>query len=496
MLSRTLAALAALAVASLASLACARPAAAQSPPAAPTAIALGDWQLTPSLEVRTRTEYRRDAPDLGGFDLYGRLSPRVRDAWVVAERSRLGLGVERGAVRAQFTLQDARAFGTPSPNATLGADRGPSRIEPYEAYLEMRSSSARPNTLRLGRQAVIWGEGRLVGNADFSPTGRSLDAARAHVAIGNFDLEALAAILEIPGPLGSSFGDRTGESRSGVQLYGVTARWSLDPLLRLEAFGLARISRSSGSALDGSRFAVARLAGETYTGALRVSGDAKGWTYGLEGAYQFGSAASLAIGGSDISAYAAAGHVAKTFSEVSLTPTVRIGGSYASGDDGSGTYHQFDPLLADPQRFHGQMDLFAWSNAMDVSGRAQIVPWTDTTFGLEYRYARLAEASGEWIGSYLTAIGRAAPPPGFVAAGYAPITRSPDAELGHELDAVFTWRPWLPLELRAGWSGVLLGDGARGLMEAYARGRADAAGSVTASKFAHYAYAQATLTMP
>ena len=225
MLSRTLAALAALAFASLAG---ARPAAAQSPPAAPTAIALGDWQLTPSLEVRTRTEYRRDAPDLGGFDLYGRLSPRVRDAWVVAERSRLGLGVERGAVRAQFTLQDARAFGTPSPSATLGAERGPSRIEPYEAYLEMRSSSARPNTLRLGRQAVIWGEGRLIGNADFSPTGRSLDAARAHVAVGNFDFEALAAILEVPGPLGSSFGDRTGESRSGVQLYGVMARWTID----------------------------------------------------------------------------------------------------------------------------------------------------------------------------------------------------------------------------------------------------------------------------
>ena len=493
MLSRTLAALAALAFASLAG---ARPAAAQSPPAAPTAIALGDWQLTPSLEVRTRTEYRRDAPDLGGFDLYGRLSPRVRDAWVVAERSRLGLGVERGAVRAQFTLQDARAFGTPSPSATLGAERGPSRIEPYEAYLEMRSSSARPNTLRLGRQAVIWGEGRLIGNADFSPTGRSLDAARAHVAVGNFDFEALAAILEVPGPLGSSFGDRTGESRSGVQLYGVMARWTIDPLLRLEAFGLSRISRSSGGALDGSRFAVARLSGETYTGALRVSGDAKGWTYGLEGAYQFGKATSLVVGGSDISAYAAAGHVSKTFSEVTLTPTLRIGGSYASGDDGSGTYHQFDPLLPDPQRFHGQMDLFAWSNAMDVSGRVQVVPWTDTTFGLEYRYARLAEASGEWIGSYLTAIGRAAPPPGFVAAGYAPITGSPDAELGHELDAVFTWRPWLPLELRAGWSGMLLGDGARGIMAAYARGRADAAGAVTPNKVAQYAYAQATLTMP
>lgn len=470
---------------------------AQSPPAAPTSIALGDFQLTPSLEVRTRGEYRRDAPDLGGFDFYGRLGPRVRDAWVVSERSRLGLGVERGAVRAQFTLQDARAFGAPSPTATLGAARGPGRLEPYEAYLEMRSSGARPSTFRLGRQAVVWGEGRLVGKADFSPVGRSLDAARLHVATGKLDVEALAAILEVPGPLGTSFDDRYSTPHSGVQLYGLTAKWTVDPLLVVEAFALARVSRSSGAELDGSRFAVARLSGETYTGALRVSGDHKGWTYGAEGAYQLGTASSLTVSGSDIRAFAAAGHVSKTLPEVRLTPTFRVGGSYASGDDGKGgKYTQFDPLLADPQRFHGQMDLFSWSNAIDVTGRAQIVPWTDTAFALEYRYARLAEASGEWIGGYLTAIGRAAPPPGAAAAGYAVPVGSPDPELGHELDAVFTWRPWIPLELRAGWSGLLLGDGARGIMSAFARGRADNAGVVTASTITHYAYTQATLTMP
>jgi len=471
-------------------------AAAQSPPAAPTTIALGDWLLAPSFEVRARGEYRRDAPDLGGFDNFGRLGPRVRDSFAIAERSRLGLGVERGAVRGQITLQDARVFGSPAPTATLGPQRGPARFEPYEAYLEARSSGARPNTFKLGRQAVIWGEGRLIGNADFSPTGRSLDALRVHLATGDFDVEALAALLEIPGPLGTPYDDRYGTPHSGVQLYGLTGKWTIDPLLRVELFALARVSRSAGAGLDGSRFAVARLSGETYTGALRVSGEAKGWTYGVEGAYQLGNAASLSIGGTDIAAFAVAGHVSKTLPEVSLTPTFRIGASYASGDDRSGKYKQFDPLLADPQRFHGQMDLFAWSNAGDVSGRAQIVPWTDTTFSLEYRYARLAKASGEWIGSYLTTVGSAAQPPGAAAAGYAPVPGPPNAELGHELDASFAWRPWLPLELRAGWSGLLLGDGARNIMAAYARGTADAAGNITPAKIAQYAFAQATLTMP
>ncbi|HVH45577.1 MAG TPA: alginate export family protein [Labilithrix sp.] len=480
----------------IAALAFAPSAGAQAPPPAPEKISVGDWQLSPLLEVRTRGEYRRDAPDLGGVDFFGRQTPRVRDGWVVMERSRLGVGAERGAVRAQITLQDARALGSPSPSAFAGA-RGVGRFEPYEAFAELRANGVRPHYVRLGRQAVVWGEGRLVGNADFSPVGRSLDALRGHLAVGDFDFEALAAILEAPGPLGSGFSDTSGPSRSGVQLYGLTAGWSIDPLLKIEAFALARVSRSSGAELDGSRFATSRLSGERLTASLRASGDAKGWTYGAEGAYQFGSATFGAPGGMDISAWAAAAHVSKTLEQLLFSPTFRAAGSYASGDDGRGVYKQFDPLLADPQRFHGQMDLFGWSNMMDVAGRAQIAPMTDVTASLEYRYARLAQGRGEWIGSYLSAIGSSTPPP-LVTTTPAPTGRPPsnEAELGHELDVVFTYRPWLPLELRAGWSGLLLGDGAKAIMAAHARGSRLPNGAVSPANIAQYAYLQATVTMP
>jgi Alginate export len=468
---------------------------AQSPPPAPEKIAVGDWQLAPLVEVRVRGEYRRDAPDLGGLDFFGRSSERIRDQWVVLERSRLGLGAERGAVRAQITLQDARALGAPSPTARLANARGLGRLEPYEAFGEVRSSGARPHYLRLGRQAVVWGEGRLVGSADFSPAGRSLDAARGHLAFGNFDFEALAAILEVPGPLGSAFSDTSGPSAPGVQLYGLAAKWTIDPLLRVEAFGLVRVSRSSGAELDGSRFAAARLAGERYTAALRVSGEAKGWSYGAEGAYQFGAASSVAIGGADIAAWAAAGSVSKTLDQLLFSPTFRVAGSYASGDNRKGAYKQFDPLLADPQRFHGQMDLFGWSNMMDVAGRAQIVPWTDAAFALEYRYARLAQAAGEWVGGYLTAVGGRERPP-LVATAPSGRPLSDETELGHELDVVFTYRPWIPLELRAGWSGLLLGDGAKAVMAAHERGSRLPNGAISPANIAQYGYLQATLTMP
>lgn len=466
----------------------AKGASAQQPPAAPEKIAVGDWQLAPTLELRTRGEFRRDPPDIGGLDFFGRLSPRVRNQWVVMERARLGLGAERGALRAQITLQDARALGGPAPTATFAGARGINQFQPYEAFAEVRSSGARPNYVRFGRQAVVWGEGRLIGNADFSPVGRSLDAIRAHLALGAFDFEAIGVVLEVPGPLGSAFADTTGPSRSGVQLHGLAAKWRIAPLLEIEAFGLFKIARSSGADLDGSRFQTARLAGEIFTGALRVSGDAKGWTYGAEGAYQFGTASSLGLGGSDVSAWAAYGHVSKLFDQVALTPTFRIAGSYASGDDGGSTYKQFDPLLPDPQRFHGQMDLFGWSNLIDASARATVVPWTDTSFSLEYRYARLAQARGEWVGAYMNAIGRV--PNGPIVAGTS------DEELGHEGAAVFAWRPWVPLELRVGYSALFMGDGAKAVMAAQARGRRQPDNTISPESIAHYTYAQATLNVP
>ena len=173
----------------------------------------------------------------------------------------------------------------------------------------------------------------------------------------------------------------------------------------------------------------------------------------------------------------------KTVDQLLLMPTFRANASYASGDNGKGKYKQFDPLLADPQRFHGQMDLFSWSNQIDVGGKITIVPWTDTTFGLEYRYAQLAEAAGDWVGSYFTSVGRQN-------------IGAKSKELGHELDVGWSWRPWIPLELRAGWSGLLLGDGAKAIMKAQSRGDREASGAISPASIAQYAYVQATMTIP
>jgi Alginate export len=472
----------------------ASPAWAQSPPASPMTIPIGDWLLSPTLEIRSRGEYWRDPVELGGGMPAGTLvngtyGPRVRSAGGGLERTRLGVGADKGALRAQLTLQDSRAWGVPYPTATLGGTTSlaPSlaAFGPYEAYIEAHTSDeTRPTYLRVGRQAVVWGDGRLLGNSDWSPAPRSLDAVRAHLAVGHFDFELLGAILDAPTPPSAAFGASTGATPlAGTELFAAQAAWTIDPLLVLQAFGFARIARSGegGTTLPRS-FALAAADGNTYTGALRIAGDKSGWRYALEGAYQAGTASDLTAGGVNRSAYAGAAYLSKRLERVALTPTIRIGGAYASGDDGNGTYKGFDPLLPDTHVLHGAMDVFAWSNEIEGNARVTVVPVAETTVSVEYRYAQMATASGEWLDAYLLSVGRAA--------------GNTSTSLGSEFDAVFTWHPWTALDLVAGYSLYLLGDGARTILAAEGRGATGADGTYDPTGVAHYGYLQATLHVP
>lgn len=455
------------------------PAGAQSTPASPEAIAVGDWQLWPELELRARGEYRRAPVDVGGAPL-----GVVNDAYGALERARLGVAADHGAVRAKLTLEDAHAWGSFPTTATPPTVEAPGELGAYEAYLEMHTSTAHPSFLRIGRQAVTWGEGRLISDADWSPTGRSLDAIRGRLAYGRWGFELLGAILEAQRPLGAAFGDTAGPASGGQELAGVKANLVIDPLFRLEAVAISRVAEGANGPLGAgaSRFLFAKASGETYVGSLRAFGEGRGWRYGIEAAYELGRATSLNDDARQ--AYAWAAHVSRTFDTVLLTPSFGLAASYASGDDGGATYRQFNPLLPDVHTWHGAMNVFAWSNEMEASARASIVPWTDTAFAVEYRYAELVEPSADWMNAYLGVVGRA---PG-----------SKETGLGQELDLTFDWRPWPVLDLLAGYSALLLGDGARTILAnpAVARGTLEPNATFAPAAVSHLAYLQATVRMP
>jgi hypothetical protein len=428
---------------------------AQVAPPAPDRLAVGDWELAPVVELRARPEYRRDLDE----NNYGTL----------VERARLGVDVLRGPLEARVVLQDARALdlgGTVDPLIGSGSVESVGVTGAFEAWVEAHTDSMRPTFVRVGRQPITWGEGRLLGESDWSPAGRSLDAVRGRVVVGDGSIELLAAALTDP--------------QSGValdaygELFGARVEWSFDPLFAIEAYGLARIAQDNPLvSLDRS------VRGQTYTGALRLHGDARGWTWGAEGAYQLGHADDLAA---NRGAWAAAGHVAFAPDGLVLHPSLQIGGDYASGDKGGATYRTFDPLLPDVHRWHGAMDLLAWSNEAEANARAAIVPWTDGVAAVEYRYARLAQPGAAWRSAYLTTIGSA---PG-----------NTDASLGQEIDAMLRWSPWEPLALEVGYSIFFVGDGARAILRADGVGKVKPDGAFSTEAASQFAYVQATLRVP
>jgi hypothetical protein len=117
-----------------------------------------------------------------------------------------------------------------------------------------------------------------------------------------------------------------------------------------------------------------------------------------------------------------------------------------------------------------------------ANGGKTIVPFTDTTFGVEYRYLQMVEPGGEWLNAYLGSVGV--------------VANNTKADLGHEIDAFFTWQPWPVLDVRAGYSGLLLGDGARTLLAAAQRGELQPNLTYLPPTFSHLAYLQMSLRVP
>ncbi len=460
-------------------------------------ITIGQWELSPAVELRLRGEYRRNPVDVGG-DVYERTAlqadayqsaappllrrvPAVFDEWLVSERARLGLTVRFGKVSAVVMLQDARVLGV-LPGATEQVERpGVGSFEPHKAYLQVRSDEDNPMfELRLGRQPIHWGDGRLVGANDWQPRGGALDAARAmfHFGDGLVDIDLFGAMLVMPGPvpprsaphalqtaLDADGGPLNAEG-TGAQLYGAQLRWNFYELLKLDLSGVARIAREPLPA--------ELTLSDTYTADLRVHGDYRGVSYAAEGAYQMGRVAGYGIN-RDIAAFAAAGR----FSWLTALPwKLRFGafGGYASGDDSNGTGDEltrFDPIAPEVHAQHGMMDLYAWSNMFEAGGELGAQPHDEVKMAVSYAYVGLAEPNDRWSTGTLTAVGAAAD--------------NDSASLGHELDLRFDYLPFDGVGFGAGYGVFILGAGGSAIHEAAGRGTPD---------LLHYGYLQAELKMP
>lgn len=440
------------------------------------ALAIGDWLFRPSIEVRTQGELRRNPFDAGGQSTtsgattFTTPSSQVSSQWWVLSRSRVGLTADQGPFRVVVQVQDARAWGSLPPAQADRRDSLPN-TSVHLGYAELHGKGERASFLRLGRQEIRWGDGRLVGESDWSPTGRAFDAIRGVAVAGAWDFDAFASVLASPGALPPELrrGGTGGAEGTGSQLYGLRAAWRLSPKLKVEWNNLGRVVREPS--IGGAPPSDLVLSG------VRLSGEIKRFSYAAEGAYELGRKATI---GAVENLRAFAGTARAEFT-TGLPGRIGIGaqGSYASGRkdtpvkaDGSNDT-RFDPMLPDARGPHGPMGLYAWSNVMEAAGLLRFTPIAESRVTLGYRYVALAEPSDTWATASSISVGRDA----------ANTSRT----LGHEVDAGAEYSPWAPLKIAFGYGAFLTGSGAKNILEASGRGRPN---------LQHYGYLQLTLRAP
>jgi hypothetical protein len=409
-----------------------------------------EWRA--SLEARARGEMRQGA------------YVGEREQWLVSSRLRLGLEARWDVLRAFVQVQDARDFGV-SPGGSSGATTGV-----HQGFFELGDGAS---FVRVGRQEIDLGGGRLVGSLNWASPARSFDALRGRGVLGPFALDATLAMIRVPRTVGAG---ATQVASEGDVLAALAIEWShsafrpptdrgdADPF-RLAAYLLYRHDGPT-EAPPGTPDAEAHRWYERHrdVGAwsLRASGRIDRWRYEIEGVLEAG-----ATDGRALLAAGAIGELGYTI-DAAWQPEIGIGASVATGEGRTGVVRELDNFFPSNHLVYGLADLFGLRNQAHGFVRVSASPIPRVLSGwIAARAFAFLDPGARWTDA-----------PGRVIGVNA---ANRDAFAGVELDGELRWAPIDRFSLSAGYALFLPGGGAAAL------GRPDPS---------HFGYAMAGVTVP
>lgn len=333
--------------------------------------------------------------------------------------------------------------------ASDGRDPSPDEdvADLQQAYIQLGDAKLFPLTLKVGRQELIYGDQRFIGNGDWGNTGRVFDAASLRYSFSEkswIDLFSGRVVIPRDGHFNES-----NEHDHFSGLY--ASSQDLWPGVETQAFFLSRnVGGQSPNAIAPGIGGPSER--DVYTYGLRLKslpGAFGGWDFYFEGAGQFGEIVS---GGAarDLRSYFFAGSVGHTFEEAWAHPRIGLGYDYASGDSSAadGRHETFDPLFGTNHNYYGVMDLIGPRNLNSPRVSLSFKPLKKLSVAADYLLVWLADASD----SFYPEAGSARN-----ANGYG---RNPqfDSFVGSELDIVvkYALTPWA--EIHAGYGHFFVGD--------------------------------------
>lgn len=290
------------------------------------------------------------------------------DAYVLS-RVRLDVGFRPWKwLRANTEVQDSRVlFYRTVPSSSVS-----NPFDLHVAFLEVGDLEKGTNLVRVGRQEMTLGSGRLLASLEWSNTGRAYDAARGTVGFmgGKVDVAAGSVILTDP--------KRFDRHKPGEHFYAAFSSFNkLIPGTQLEPYFIARtILNVKGK--DGKLGNA-----DTLAYGFRAIGTLDGGVdYSFEGIREGGSYADDAIG-----AWASASTVGW---KVRRAPwKLRVSGDFinASGDSGVADHkHQnFDNMYGFNQPMNSYTGQFGWKNLREARFGTDMSPRKNLKVLVDFR---------------------------------------------------------------------------------------------------------------
>lgn len=388
-------------------------------------IAIGNAKLDIGGSLRFRFEYQNNfnIKKYGQDTIDGFLLERLRLNFKLAKSKDLFAFVQ---------LQDAHVWDSDFDEDDFA------KGAPYEnpldlrqAFIEWQHIGGSQFGLKLGRQAIFYGDNRIWGPANWGNVGRyAWDAAKLLYDGEAVSLDAIFAQRVRYDP--HEFDD----SHFDYDVYGIYASVKNLPFTT-DLFYVHKLD-DHGTTLG--EMGMGDL--KSHTVGTHVAGKFWGnFDHGGTLAYQFGN-----WGKDDIEALGLNARVGYSFDR-RWSPRIGAEYTYASGDSNptDGDHETFDGVFGSPAKYYGRMNLFYWMNLQDYMLTLSLKPSRKLKASLDWHLFQLAEAKDAWY--YCNGKPQRKDPTG-----------SSGRDLGQELDLILQYALSQDCQLMGGYGLFRPGD--------------------------------------
>jgi hypothetical protein len=420
----------------------------------PNFLSFCDGRVVFDIEERIRGEVRENNRD---FD--SSVHDDNDDSWLL-NRFRLGLALKPVTwLKIYGQTQDAReAFSDRANIPGVRSAEGDDIFDLRQGYVALGDIKKFPLLLTVGRQAVSYGDSRLVADSKWGNFGRTFDAVRLRFEQPRYWVEGFAMRpVQIER-------HEFNASDSEDNFFGGYFSTELIPKQTTDFYVFYRDKSDNQPDLDPTNKIdpegswngpAARFA--TLGARVKSKRDAlQGWDYSGELAYEVGDvyASDLASARFNLSAFALHAAVGYTAKELPWKPRCGLEYDYASGDSDpkDGNSESFQNLFPSNHDKYGFMDEFSWRNIHDLRFQINAKPAKKLELEFDFHAFWLADTHDYWYRSNGISTLRTKTPDGRDVR-----TIGARSFAGEEVDLTATYELAKGVKLQAGYSHFFAG---------------------------------------